>query len=688
MTKTIAIVQARMGSSRLPAKVMADLGGRPLIDHVLLRLAKARRIDHVWLATSDRPTDTPLADHVQALGFPVYRGDEDDVLSRYIAIARQTEAATLVRVTGDCPFIDPAVVDAVIERYAQGDVDYATNTLARSYPDGLDVEVFSAAALIEADLKAKDPFLRAHVTPYIHGRLRHRLPCGAFRTADVSAPAPFGHLRWTVDETEDLELLRRLLPLLPKNFGWMDVVAVQTRHPELLRINRNRAINEGSARDLVKYGHDAPPAERYRNSNVWFERASRTIPLASQTFSKSHQQWVRGAAPLFIERAKGCRVWDVDGNDYIDHVLGLLPIVLGYGDPDVDAAIENQLEKGIVFPLASPLEAELAERLVRLIPCAEMVRYGKNGSDVTSAAIRLARAHTGRDLVALCGYHGWHDWYIGTTSRNLGVPQAVRDLSLAFPFNDGAALEDLFKAHGDQLAAVILEPAGKDPATPGYLERLRELTERHGAVLVFDEIVTGFRVALGGAQARHGVIPDLATFGKSMGNGMPIAAIVGRATIMRRMEDIFFSGTFGGEALSLAAAIATIDKLERDNVPDRLWRRGERLMSGANAVFERHDLANCLKVEGQGWWPRIVLHRPPVDVNLLNSLLRQELAAHGLLLGASFNLCLAHDSEAVTADTLDALDRAVATVRDHLNSGDPSARLRGVMIQPTFAVRK
>ncbi|HUU24574.1 MAG TPA: aminotransferase class III-fold pyridoxal phosphate-dependent enzyme, partial [Methyloceanibacter sp.] len=319
---------------------------------------------------------------------------------------------------------------------------------------------------------------------------------------------------------------------------------------------------------------------RFDRSGALYERALKVIPTASQTFSKAATGTVEGAAPLFLERGEGARVWDPDGNVYIDYVMGLLPVVLGYRDPDVDGAIRTQLDRGITFSLATELEAELAESLCELIPCAEMVRFGKNGSDATSAAVRLARAFTGRDKIAICGYHGWHDWYIGTTARHLGVPQAIRDLSIAFPFNDLDALEALLKAEPDRFAAVILEPEGLDAPLPGFLDAVRGLCDTYGVVLVFDEIITGFRRHLGGAQAVHGVTPDLASFGKAMANGMPISAIVGRGEIMRLMEDIFFSGTFGGEALSLAASIATIDKLRRLDGPAKFAGMGARLRAG------------------------------------------------------------------------------------------------------------
>lgn len=687
MTKVIAIIQARMRSSRLPGKVMAEIAGRPSIAHTVTRAQKAQRIDEVWLACSQAVADDPLAAFVKTLGVPVFRGDEDDVLGRYVAVTKETGADVIVRLTGDCPMVAPDVVDKAVERFLEGGADYVSNGLERTYPDGLDVEVFSSAALFRADVEAREPFLRQHVTPYIHGRLRDRLPCGNFKTAQITHEQDYSHLRWTLDEPDDLAFLCRLLPMLKDDYHWLDAVAVMTRDPDLFWINRKHGINEGTVRDLETSNTVAGRAMSFDRSNQMFARAMEVIPLASQTFSKSYQQWVLRAAPLFLDKGAGCRVSDVDGNIFIDYIQGLMPNILGYCDPDVDAAIREQLEKGITFSLPSPLETNLAEKLIEEIPCAEMVRFGKNGSDATSAAIRLARAYTGRDRVIACGYHGWHDWYIGTTTRKLGVPADVSSLTDAIAFNDANAIEDTLKVAPDAYAAIILEPTGAQQPDEGYLQTLKTLADRYGVVLVFDEIVTGFRIHKGGAQAYFGVTPDIACFGKAMANGMPISAVVGRKEIMQCMEDIFFSGTFGGEALSLAASIATIAKLERECVIDRLWARGDALIEGSNAAFDANGFGGVLEFYGDGWWPRLRMTDLPVEPVLMTSLLRQEFVAEGLLLASSFNLSLAHDRDDVMTETLDSMDRALANVRSHLDSSDPASRLRGEPVQPTFSVR-
>lgn len=430
-------------------------------------------------------------------------------------------------------------------------------------------------------------------------------------------------------------------------------------------------------------------SRRFTKSNKMYRRALATIPLGSQTFSKAAMSTVEGAAPLFLDRGEGSRVWDPDGNTYIDYVLGLLPVVLGYKDPDVDEAIRKQLDRGISFSLATRLEADLAERLVELIPCAEMARFGKNGSDATSAAVRLARAFTGRDKIALCGYHGWHDWYIGTTARHLGVPEAVRKLSVAFPYNDPDALESILRAEPEAFAAVILEPESLEAPRPGFLAAIRDLCDKFGVVLIFDEIVTGFRIHLGGAQAAYGVTPDLAAFGKAIANGMPISAIVGRTEIMRLMEDIFFSGTFGGEALSLAASIATVDKLRSADAPAKFAAMGKELKAGVDQHLAQHGLSEELRVQGGDWWPAVLpTGKGRADANIIGSLIKQELVEAGVLMGPTFNLCLAHGDPGVIEDTLAAWEIVAGKVREALASDDPEDRLRGKPIQPVFQVRQ
>jgi glutamate-1-semialdehyde 2,1-aminomutase len=433
------------------------------------------------------------------------------------------------------------------------------------------------------------------------------------------------------------------------------------------------------------YAYDPP--HPFAASESWLERARAVIPLGAQTFSKSTTQYPHGVSPYFADRAQGCRLWDVDGNRYLDFVNALCSVTLGYGDPDVTAAAERQLRDGVVFSLSHRLEAEVAERICALVPCAEAVRFGKNGSDATAGAIRVARAHTGRDRVLMCGYHGWQDWSIGTTARNKGVPRAVSDLTTVFPYDDLPALSALLDAHDREVAAIILEPMNVRAPSPGYLQGVRALADRHGCVLVFDETITGFRFANGGAQALFGVTPDLATFGKGLANGFPLSAVAGRREIMAEMEEVFFSFTMGGEAVSLAAAKAVLDKLVRQPVIATLRARGGELVAGVENRIDRAGAGGFLSVSGDPTWSFLNFMAPEgVDPFALKTLWLQEMFARGVLALGTHNMSYAH-GEADVAELLGVYDEVFGVLADAVAAGDIHSRLRCAPLQALFKVR-
>jgi glutamate-1-semialdehyde 2,1-aminomutase len=425
----------------------------------------------------------------------------------------------------------------------------------------------------------------------------------------------------------------------------------------------------------------------YEQSQRYLARAEQTIPLGSQTFSKSRTQFPFGVSPYFVTRARGSRIWDVDGNEYIDFINSLASVTLGYDDPDVTAAVKAQLEQGVIFSLPHTIEAEVAELICEMVPCAEMVRFGKNGSDATSGAIRLARAWTDRDRVAVCGYHGWQDWYIGSTVRNRGVPRAVRELTHTFAFNDAESLRKLLAERPGEFAAVILEPMNVTDPQPSFLKQVQELTHAHGALLVFDETITGFRYAKGGAQELFGVVPDLATFGKGLANGYPVSAVAGRRPIMKLMEEIFFSFTFGGEALSLAAARATLRKLQQQDVIGTLRSRGERLIAGVRERIQRHGVGELLSISGHPSWSFLLVKDVPgASQWQTKTLLMQELFARGILAYGTHNLSYAH-SEADIDRLLGTYDEVFPLLRAGALEGRMGELLRCKPLEPLFKVR-
>ncbi len=423
----------------------------------------------------------------------------------------------------------------------------------------------------------------------------------------------------------------------------------------------------------------------YERSLALLERARRVVPGASQTLSKNPGMFPEEAYPVFLERGRGCRVWDVDGNEYVDYILGLASITLGYDYPPVTEAVRHQVGQGSIFSLPHPLEVEISERLIGIIPCAEMARFFKTGSEANAAAVRVARAATGRDVIVFCGYHGWLDWYAITTPRSKGIPKDFARFVVPFNYNDLPSLERALDEHFGKVAAVIMEATFVDAPAPGFLEAVKNLAHKHGALFILDEIVTGFRWAKGGAQEFFGVVPDLATLGKGLANGLPLAAVVGQRTLMRELgdDDVFVSSTFGGDTLSLAAARATIEEYERQPVIERLWAAGRRFQEGFRAAVARLAVpAECI---GYPVHPKVVFrHESEETAEDLMRLFLEQTAQRGLLFHfAGFNVSFSH-SDADVDQTVTACDEALRVIGDRLADGKIHESLNGKPFKRAF----
>jgi glutamate-1-semialdehyde 2,1-aminomutase/spore coat polysaccharide biosynthesis protein SpsF len=672
---TAVVVQARMSSSRFPGKMLTPLRGTPLAVFVCQRAAEAKRVNTVILATSDQADDDPLADAVKKAGFAVHRGSLNDVLDRFAGAARAAAADVVVRVTGDCPLLDPDLLDSMLEEFEKGEYDYFSNVSPPTFPDGLDLEIMRRRSLEVVEKKAASGHQREHVTPYFREHPgEFRLGNRTWRGGDASM------FRWSVDRAEDLALVSDLLAACKTSSPRLDdLLAAVEAHPELRARSSHRDRNEGALKTFLADLEAKKPRPKIDRSNELWERGKKLIPAGTQTLSKGPTQFVRGFAPKYLARGKGSHVWDVDGNEYIDYPMGLGPISLGHGHPEVVRAVTAQMEQGTAFTLMHPLEVELAERLVKIVPCAERVRFGKNGSDATSACIRAARAKTGRKHVARCGYHGWQDWSIDRSYgiRSRGVPEDVMNLTLPFPYNDLPALEKVLQS--TPCAAVILEPVAATPPAEGYLKGVRELATKYGAVLVFDEVITGFRYARGGAQEYFGVTPDLASMGKGVANGLPLALVVGKAEFMEPFEEVFFSFTFGGETASLAAAMATLDVMERENYWAHVWKQGAKLQDGFRALAKEYGLEKTADCAGMPPWTVCIFTDTAGFSSLqIKSLFQQEMIRNGILFSGSQFISLSHSDEDITK-TLDAYREAMKVLRfaldctavDKMTLGEP-----------------
>jgi len=662
--KVCAVVQARVSSSRFPGKVLAPLGGKPVAVYILERLARAKRVDSVLLATSTAADDTPLAATIEQAGFRVYRGSLEDVLTRFVEAARLAAPDAVVRITGDCPLVDPDTLDAMIDRFASERLDYLSNVSPPTFADGLDIEIARMSALEVALAEARPGHQREHVTPFLRDNPQ-RFRLGNFTNAAGDESA----WRLTIDVPADLDNVAALVAASGVPYPSLaELRRVLAARPDLAQRITVTSRNEGAVSSFLKDLEQQAPRPTIEKSNALWERGKQLIPAGTQTLSKGPSQFVDGFGPKYLVRGEGSHVWDADGNEFIDYPMALGAVSLGHGRPEVVAAITKQLQSGTSFSLMHPIEIELAERIVAMVPCAERVRFGKNGSDATSACIRAARAKTGRKHVARCGYHGWQDWSIDASYgiRARGVPDEVMQLTRPFPYNDLAALEKLLA--DVPCAAVILEPIAAVVPKDGYLQGVRDLATKSGAVLIFDEVISGFRYARGGAQQYFGVTPDLCSMGKGMANGLPISVVAGTREFMEPFEEIFFSFTFGGETTAIAAALATLDVMEQHDYWAHCWRLGARLQDGYRALAKEHGLDAITDCAGLPPWTVVTfVDRAPWAAMQLKTLFQQEMLRRGILFSGSQFISLAH-GDAEIDRTLAAYADAMRTLRFALDS--------------------
>ena len=413
---------------------------------------------------------------------------------------------------------------------------------------------------------------------------------------------------------------------------------------------------------------------KFSEDKLW-ENAIRLMPRGTQTLSKCPDQFVDGVYPKFVKKSKGAYVKGLNNKWYLDYMCGLGPIILGYNHKRTNKAIMSELKKGIIHSLPTLLEQELAELICEVVPCAEQVRFAKNGTDADLVAVRIARSYTGREHIVKCGYHGWGDWH-GVIMRDYGIPKSLKKIISEFEYNNLKSLETELKKN--KVAGVIMEAQALTAPEPGFLEGVRELCTKYGALLIFDEVVTGFRWSLGGASEYYGVTPDLCCLGKAIANGMPLAAIAGKKEYMQELNHAFFSMTFGGECLSLAAAVETIKELKTKNY-NHIWRLGNMLDSGIKELAKKHNL----KINFAGSAPR---HNLSFDVNEsefknnqssfiykdpkgMKALFYQEMVKQGILFPNVIYISFAHTEKDIKK-TLKAADKAFKFVADNIDNID------------------
>jgi glutamate-1-semialdehyde aminotransferase/spore coat polysaccharide biosynthesis protein SpsF (cytidylyltransferase family) len=669
----VAIVQARMGSSRLPGKVMKEVNGKPLIGHLLARVSRSNLLQKIVLATSTSYLNDPLCEYVATLGIDVFRGEENDVLDRFYQTAINFQAETIVRLTGDCPLLDAAIIDKIIQYHIQNPCDYTSNIAPPTYPDGLDTEVMTFSSLERAWRDAKKSYEREHVTPYIR-------ESGKFVLNNVQNAVDLSAERWTVDEIGDFIVVKNIIESLSPHgeyFGMDDVLNFKRSHSDMFLANQMIMRNEGS---------------KMNSGQKLWTRAKSVIAGGNSLLSKRPDMFLPGAWPCYFDKAKGINVWDLDGNRYVDmSIMGIGTNVLGYGCEHVDNKVSLAMSKGNMSTLNCPEEVFLAEKLIELHPWADMVRFSRTGGEACAMAVRIARAASGKDTVAFCGYHGWHDWYLSSNiahEKNLdgqllpglkpkGVPRKLAETAIPFTYNNIEEFEHVLEQY--PVGVVIMEPVREHEPQGDFLQRIRELTQKKNIVLIFDEVTAGFRREVGGIHKAYGVYPDMAVLGKAMGNGYAISAVIGKKNIMECAQDTFISSTFWTDRIGPVAALATIEVMQTEQVPQQVHELGKYINECWSQLGKRHNLDLAISSIPALTHFSIVGQ----DNNLIKTIITQEMLKKGYLAGMSVYVCRLHQ-KTIVDEYIDALDGVFGLIRNNINNNSLATILDGPVCHQGF----
>jgi glutamate-1-semialdehyde aminotransferase/spore coat polysaccharide biosynthesis protein SpsF (cytidylyltransferase family) len=722
MTNNVVFIQARTGSTRLPAKVLKKVLGVELLIHAYNRVKLSKKADNVVVITSINKNDNKIEELCLKNNIPCFRGSENDLLDRHYQAALEYNADYIFKIPSDSPLTDYRIIDEVINisNYYNDKFDFYTNLHPCTFPDGLDIEGCSMKILKNIWTNASKTHQREHTFPYIWENSDKFKIYNVQNNNMINNNMYMTH-RWTLDYEEDYQFIKRVfeefntdLVQVDKSnndndnnykyvFSTNDILDLLESKPEIAEINSKYAgVNWYRNVDNInipRYMYKTTEPLKLDNSLAHLQKTKELIPAATHTLSKGYTQWSVGACPLFAKSAKGCEITDIDGNIFIDYGMALGPFILGYSNEKINNAVKEQLDLGTMFTLPSQLEFEAAEAVKSCVPCAEMVKFGKNGSDATSCAVKLARAFTKRDKIIVCGYHGWHDWYIITTERNEGIPSSYKDYTISLKYNDLDALRQIIADNPDEIAGIIMEPVCATPPENNFLEAVRNITKQHNIILIFDELFTGFRCALGGAQEYFNVIPDLACFGKAIANGFPISCICGRKDIMQLLDEkVFYSFTYGGETLSLCAVKETIKQLKslsclsdlsneetsKYKVYNHIKYLGQFLIDGFNNLIKENEMENYISIIGYPFKSVVNFKINELYTPLMmKTYMQQECAKRGVLFIGYHLISYSHNQHYIDF-TLNVYNDIMKEMKILISNNELESKIEGALVTQIF----
>jgi glutamate-1-semialdehyde 2,1-aminomutase len=600
------------------------------LEILVARLKQAKSLDEIVLAIPLSSENDELFAEAIRINIACFRGSENDVLDRFYLAAKEHSPDYVVRITADCPMVDPGIIDQVIELCINNKLKFASTD--ETFPDGLDVEISDFQTLENAWLKSTESHDREHVMPFVR-------KLAAERSSALSSPVNHSDIRVTLDEPDDLVVIKEVFTYFGRDdFTYEELSQLIEGSPHLFTANSHLIRNEG--------------ANMTSGEKLW-RRAKKVIPGGNMLLSKRTEQHLQKGWPSYFSRAKGCRVWDLDDNEYIDAgIFGIGTNILGFGHPKVDEAVMRVVQAGNMSTFNCPEEVYLAEKLIEMHPWSGMARFTRSGGEACAVAVRIARAYSGKSAVAFCGYHGWHDWYL---SANLsedsaldghllpgllpaGVPRGLAGTARPFEYNDLEGLQKIMDA--DDVGVIFMEVRRGSEPNPGFLEGVRELATKKNAVLIFDECTSGFRKTFGGLHLDYGVNPDIITLGKTLGNGYAINAILGTTEVMQAAQDTFISSTFWTERIGPAAALATLAVMEEEDAPARIHNIGLSVQK----MWRETGLSTGLTVVPTGVPSLSTFNIEGFEPLVVKTFITQEMIKNGFIAGTSLYASIAHES--------------------------------------------
>ena len=664
--KVLAIIQARYNSTRFPGKVVKKINNKTILEILIRRLSRSKHISKIIVACSNNRNDKAIVAICKKLGVNYFIGSENDVLNRFYHAAKKFRGINIARITADCPLIDPKIVDDVISNFFLKNADYSSNVNPPTFPDGLDVEVFKFRVLKEAYINAKKLTEREHVTPFIINNKK-------LKKFNLKSSIDYSTLRLTLDEKEDLILIEKIIKYFKNNlnFNLKNILDLYKNKKNFSLINSHLARNEGYNLNV--------------GQKMW-KRAKNVIPGGTMLFSKNPDLFLPKFWPAYFEKTKGCNVWDLEGRKYHDFsMMGVGTNILGYSRNEIDDAVRKVIDKGNMSTLNSREEILLAEKLIQMHPWAGKARFARTGGEAAAIAVRIARAATGKDKVAICGYHGWHDWYLSANlshSQNLnshlmrnlpieGVQKNLKNSAFVFEYNNFDQLKKIVSQNN--IGTVIMEVSRNEPPKKNFLENVRKLTKNKNIVLIFDECTSGFRETFGGLHLKYKINPDIATFGKALGNGYAVNAVLGTESIMDYANSTFISSTFWTERIGAVAGLKTLEIMEKIKSWKTISSLGKKIKIKWEALAKKHKLK--LIIQGLDALPRF-------DFDNKNNLyyktfISQEFLKKKILASNSIYLCTEHNINMFN-NYFNILDKVFFTINRSIEDRlDPAALLNG-----------